>query len=290
MDLKAHNLPFLRQRGRLRVYAGVDATIVIRWDGEYRQICQVGYSRDGSIRFQWPYLRIEQGIVAAVSMPGGLTGSTTINLRESGKFTSQLVKLSHHASGEALFSKTGLVHTEIRRQSFPLTGPIGRIFELHVFHPSGFKRLERLKPRRVYLEFGCGYKAPEAVIIRGEWRRKESIAEHIMPRGEVGPLTRWMHRITRTIEPVAFFAPPLTNPIQSHTLCIACSPIPLPTGATRPSVVFMGGFENHEVPPERAGEPLLLKDFLVAMFPTASDDEVRKRVGSIDMVTDPADE
>ena len=288
MDLEAHNRPFLRQRGRLRLYAGFDATVAVRAGEQYHQVCQVGFSGDGSIRLQWPYLRVGEGIVAAAHVPDGMIGSTTITLHEQGKFTSQLVKLSHHTSGEAAFSQTGKVRTEVRRQSFPLTGPIGRIFELHVFYPDKFKPLERLKRGRIYLGFDFGDAMPNAVIVRGEWRRKESISENTAGRGDVGPLTQWADRRTRAVEPVAFFAPPLNGPLQTHLLCVTSAVIPLPTGAREPGIILMAGLDYHEVPPERAGEPLVLKDLLIAMYPTHSSEEFRRRVGTIDLSVDPA--
>src|SRR5206468_693592 len=119
----------------------------------------------------------------------------TLRLSETGKFTSQLVKCSHHTSGEALFSKTGYVRSEIRRQSFPLTGPSGRIFELHVFFPDQFKRLERLKDQRLYLCF-WHTRCRDAIMILGEWRTKQWILENAGQGGLVGPETRWMNRRT----------------------------------------------------------------------------------------------
>lgn len=97
-DIAEHNSQFLRSRGRLRVFCAPDATILVRGGGEVRQVCQIGYSSDGSVRVQWPYVRIRQGIVAPVVIPS-VSGSMTIDLRATGRFTSQLVKFSHHASG-----------------------------------------------------------------------------------------------------------------------------------------------------------------------------------------------
>ena len=127
--LSRHNGQFIRQRGRLKVFSAGDATIAVR-SGEYvHQICQIGFSLDGSIRVQWPYLAVGQGILAAVPIPEG-GGSVTLELTELGRFTSQLVKFSHHTSGAAHFSKTKYTSNEVRRRTFRLDTTIGRIFEL----------------------------------------------------------------------------------------------------------------------------------------------------------------
>jgi hypothetical protein len=141
-DIVAHNQRHLRQKGRLKMFSASTATLSIRHADEYRQICQIGFNGDGSIRVAWPYLPVEQGIVAACEIPVGST-SQRIELQHTGKFTSQRVKFSHHTSGQAHFSLTGRTSNEIRRPSFPLTGPIGRIFELTAVFPAGFSPLAR---------------------------------------------------------------------------------------------------------------------------------------------------
>ena len=241
---------------------------------------------DGSIRIQWPYLAVRQGIVAEAEAPTGPNG--TVHLRERGKFTSQLVKFVHHVSGEAHFSLTGKVRTEVGRQSFRLDGPIGRIFELSVFYPAEFKALERLKPDRVYINFEGESDFPQAFQIRGEWRRKASVVANTLPRGvPIGPLTRWKHRESRETAPVAFLAPPLTCPIQDFVLCITCSPAPLPKGSRRSGLVLMGAFDEHEQSARMAAKPIELTRFLAAMYPTDSPEDIVRAVGSIDLHTGP---
>ena len=111
-DIAEHNSQFLRSRGRLRVFCAPDATILVRGGGEVRQVCQIGYSSDGSVRVQWPYVRIRQGIVAPVVIPSG-SGSMTIDLRATGRFTSQLVKFSSRIWRDAFrpLGRLGRVHT-----------------------------------------------------------------------------------------------------------------------------------------------------------------------------------
>jgi hypothetical protein len=184
MNLLEHNRRFLRRKGRLRVYAAADATVGILTRAGYFQLCQIGYARDGSIRVQWPYLAVQQGIVATFELPPeGESSSYTIPMQECGKFTSQLVKYSHHTSGATHFNLTGRTTNEVRRESFPLIGPIGYVFQLEVFYPEGFKTLQRLKPQRLYLVFDCRAVDATAFQVRGEWRRRSSVIENTVGTG-----------------------------------------------------------------------------------------------------------
>lgn len=282
LNFAEHNCHFLRQKGRFRFYSASNATVLIRWQGEWRQMCLLGFGSDGSVRVQWPYLAVEQGIVAEAEIPPGAGRSTRVHLRERGKFTSQLVKFSHHVSGVAHFSLTGRVKTDVRRRSFPLNGPIGRLFELTVYFPAGFKRLDHPKRNRVYLQFTADDRLAPCLQIRGEWRRKADIVEHTIPsRATVGPQTTWRHRSSGEESPVYFMGPLLECPISTHVLCVTCCPAPVPNGARRPGLVFMGGFDHHET--TGASKPMELRRFLSAMFPTASSESVRRTIGSIDL-------
>jgi|GEM_PF-2426929 len=289
-EIIKHDSAFVRQKGRLRLFVASTTTISFSAEGEHRQICQVGFNSDGSIRIAWPYLAVQQGIVSRCEIPAD-GQSHTVELREQGKFTSQLVKFSHHTTGQAHFNLSGRTTNEIRRDSFPLTGPIGRIFELTATIPRGFKELTRLKRDRLYVDFTGKNGFPNAVQIRGEWRRKADTVANTWPkRGSVGPVTMRRHRATGEIAPVAFIAPPLACPIQTHLLWLTCHPAPLPNGATRSGIIFIGGFDGHESTARSASTPVHLNRFLSAMFPTSSSEDVQRAVGSIDLTVDALDD
>lgn len=282
-EIIRHDLAFLRQKGRLKVFAAATATISFSVEGDHRQICQVGFNSDGSIRVAWPYIAVDQGIVSRCEIPPD-GKSHTVEMQDQGKFTSQLVKFSHHVSGRAHFNLSGKTTSEVKRQSFPLTGPIGRVFELTATFPAKFKELSRLKRDRVYINFTGHTHFPEAIQIRGEWRRKTDTVANSWPKNsQVGPVTMRRHKATGETAPAAFFAPPLGCSLQTHLLWLTCHPAPLPNGATRPGIVFIGGFDEHESTSRGTSVPGQLNRFLSAMFPTSSSDEVRRAVGSIDL-------
>jgi hypothetical protein len=277
--LDRHNQQFLRQRGRFRLFAASDATIVLATRAGVFQVCQLGFSKDGSFRCAWPYLPIKQGIVAEVSFPA-TKGPMTFSLNERGKFTSQLVKFSHHRSGIAQFSLTGKVRNDVRRESFPLTGPIGRLFELHCFFPSAFKPLTRLKPNRLYLPFVGDLPTDSAFMIRGEWRRKGE--GPVLGNGDVGPVSRFLHRRTGEEGTMINYGPPLDNPNKTHVVNVIGHSGSIPAGASEAGIVFLGGFDHHEVGPR---DPIdgIIKGGLAAMYPAGGDADMRTRIGSIDV-------
>jgi hypothetical protein len=289
VDIEGHNTRFLRQRGRLKLFVAESATIAARLPSGYTQLCQVGYLRDGSIWIECPYLAVAQGIVAELKIPPNERSPTTYDLTSVGRFTGRPVKLSHHWSGLALFSKTAQVRSEIRREAFPLSGPIGRIFEFHVFLPHKFKHLTRLKPKRLYLDFSAGEAVPEALLVRAEWRRKQGILENTDRKGgTVGPRTTWMTKRTGLVEPVAFFGAPLAYRVSDHVLCVSCTAVPLPHNVTEPGFVLMGGYDVHERQEGEDPDAQRIHGCLLAMYPTKATDDVLARIGSIDLDLGPA--
>ena len=156
----------------------------------------------------------------------------------------------------------------------------GRIFELTTINPLAFKPLTRLKHNRLYVNFTGKDIFPDALQIRGEWRRKEELiqAGHVK-RASIGPATMRLHKPSGELAPVFFVAPPLDSPIRDHLLMVTCHPAAIPTGASKPGIIFMGAFDPHVGAPPSAS----VARFLTAMFPTTSTEEVRRAVGTIDL-------
>ena len=233
---------------------------------------------------QWPYFPVGQGIVASVQLPTS-GGSVEVKLTEAGRFTSQLVKFSHHTSGAAHFNKTKYTSNEVRRQTFRLDTTIGRIFELSIWRPEAFKPLQRFKPGRLYLIFDFGNAVPTAVPVKGEWLRKEGVVKNSdRKRSSIGPSTSWKHRHTGVEEAVAFFAPPLDYSIQDYLLGVTCQEIDPPDGAVDAGAVFLGAFDAHERPEGTAPERVPMGGCLIAMYPTSAQEATVSRVGTIDLV------
>lgn len=281
--LEQHNERFLRQHGRLRVFAAGEATVLLGMGNNWHQLCQMGFARDGSFHIAWPYLPVHDGIVAEVTFPKhGSPGPVTLNLTEKGRFTSQLVKFSHHTSGIAQFSLTGGARGDVRRTSFRLNGPLGHLFQIQCQQPTAFKALSRLKSKRLYLAFYAPNLGEADFLLAGDWTRKRAILENTVGPGNVGPLALHKNRHTGAQGPMFFWSPPLESPLEPHMLAIVGGAVPRPQGAVEPGIVLLGGFDEHEVQPGEDRQSRV-RAGLVAMYPVKSSDELRQRLGSIDI-------
>lgn len=145
---------FTRSYKNLRYVAAARVTVTVgAYDAEY-QICQITFSQgDGSIFVSFPYLREQPGLLSIATFPEDQTGSVTLSYGAEARSTSHLVKYSHHPDGLALFSQDGKIRSEVRRRSFRLHGPLGHLFQLHVYWPSGYTPFIRRARRsdRVYV-------------------------------------------------------------------------------------------------------------------------------------------
>ncbi len=287
-DIVSHNQRFLRQKGRLRVYAAAEATLVLGSDAGWCQLCQMGFSSDGSFHVAWPYLAVSEGIVAEVDFPANHTaGPATLSLTEKGRFTTQRVKYSHHRSGLAQFSLTGKVRNDVRRKSFPLTGPIGQLFHLQCHSPAAFKALGRLKPHRLYITFLVAGPQPADFLIRGGWHRKDAIVANIYGAGRVGPVAPYKDRRSGEEGPMTFWSPPLECPVADHIIGVLGDPVAAPTGMEEPGLVLLGGLDEHESPIGGPPAPPI-RGGLAAMYPVRLSEDMRRALGTIDLDTETA--
>jgi hypothetical protein len=222
-------------------------------------------------------------MVADVSFVGQNSAQMTLNFTERGRFTSQLVKFSHHTSGVALFSLTGRARSDVRRQSFRLDGPIGRLFHLTIATPIAFKPLMRLKAKRAYLVLAFPYLDVPCIEISGEWRRKADVVANVEGKGNVGPVSKVRDRRTGEDRTCIFLGAPLDSPVEQHVVMVSGLPVAPPAGVVEPSVIFIGGHDPHEVQSGQARDEASSKGALAALYPTHGSEDMKKRVGSIDL-------
>ncbi len=116
------------------------------------RVLKLLFGRDGSIYVTFPGLTISEGIAAPVTVP---PGEQFLNINMTAKQTGHVVKYSHHASGEALFSLTRKVRTEaeLRRNIAPLTTFTGTLFVMQIQDMSAFVGPGKSKAPSVDLAF-----------------------------------------------------------------------------------------------------------------------------------------
>lgn len=276
------NRRFRVQEGRVQYFAARMAVFVV---GDYEsrhQICQIIFNKkDGSIFLSTPYFGSGSGVVSNARI--GTGPPFTLHLEDGGKVTSHLVKLSHHPDGRVHFSQSGKVKTEIVRESFPLVGSIGKVFELHVYHPREFEPVNpaEQKSDRVYLWNIFRRGLPSAITVVGEWRRKADIAANMEPpTGVVPPVTRVKHRKTGVESLVSLLGQPPEWPLRDHVLMLSCHPTTPLENIAQKTMVLTAGWDPHEV--KEVGTEIKQTGCLVWLYPHHDAEELAKKIGSID--------
>lgn len=280
---------FEEHEGHLRFVSAERGVVVVSTALAHYKLCQIVFAKnDGSVFVTFPYFKRSQGIVSRIEIPAGSKPPFTFDLAEYGRTTSHLVKFSHHASGEALFSQSGKVRTEIRRASFPLATTIGQLFDLHAYWLSGFELLDpaKVKGGRPYLRFVFEGDPPPGVVISADWRRKRDIEANLdPPTGNAGPRATIKSRRTGNVGQVLFLGQPPGWPLRDHLLLVECSRTELPKGqGDHPTFIFLGGWDPHEGPDAR-GE-VVQSGCLVCLYPAMSPEELQEKIGTIDLEGD----
>ncbi len=239
---------------------------------------QVVFGDDGSLYIAFPYFRHRTGILCASHIPATGTRQSQVNLERGGKVTSHLVKYSHHASGEALFSQTGKITTAIRRKSISLYKQHGHIFSLLV---QGLQALEGAHPvkdamtssKRAIVDFAVDHAEPVKFV--GRWFDVNKMRFN-GPTSSVGPTIPMMDA-DRELTSACMVASPAQN--AGHVLAIACVPIPK-LGPEPEMFLFYGGFD----PPEVMNDLTKEAGFLAFLYPVSEAEKMRERLGTVDYI------
>jgi hypothetical protein len=235
--------------GRLSFFRSEQIVLVVHTQAAAYKICRLSFGADGSIYVSFPYCREKKGILNFIERKG--PGPQTIDLSAGGRPVSTDVKFSHHTSGIVQLGKTNVLHDGPRRTSFRLDGPIGFLFDLHVFRPDGFDGFQQPRRKDLALGFHFAEGIPSAVHINAQWRRRRDILANARPAGgSVAATTTVMHRASGRIHPVYFVGQPARSPLQQHVIMLSGGAVPLPAGADRSGMVFLGGWNPHESTPD----------------------------------------
>lgn len=270
----------------LRYHAAVSTTVTGGDAYSEHKLCQIKFSRrDGSVFLSFPYLERATGLLSEATFLSPPPGRVTASFGEAARSTSHLVKFSHHPDGQALFSQDGRVRSEVRRQSFRLDGPIGHLFQLHIYNPRGFARVttDRRKPERLVLRSIFTDGLPGAVTVHAEWRRKQDIVESIDPPGyAAGPRTDVIQHSTGARFTVFFLGQPEGFPLQEHVLLVSVSTAPTLPNRTSTGLVLLAAYDAHEQLP--ASPPVVHTGCLIAFYPAEGLDELAARCASVDLL------
>lgn len=114
---------------RVNVYASDRYVIAASVNGISYKLFQITFAKsDSSLFIIFPYLKGCGGRLGVVTIPKGSNYFKIFNVGKDFPVTSHLVKYSHHPSGQAHFSLSGKVLTDVRKKSVPLSLANGHIF------------------------------------------------------------------------------------------------------------------------------------------------------------------
>ena len=226
--------------------------------------------------------RKSSDVVVDPESPATGRAESFVSLEQGGKVASHLAKYSHHPSGLALFSQTGKIRSEVRRQSVPLDTHEGHLFTvlingLHVFNRASGRRDEpQITPQRAVLTFELPPDSAEygTLKIVGRWADVTRL-RFSTPTDTAGPFIP-------TIHPTGDqrFAAALANPAVGthHVLLLTCAVIPR-LGTSGEMLMFFGGFDARDVMDDTSKEA----GFLAFTYPASDAAELRQRLGSVDL-------
>jgi hypothetical protein len=242
--------------------------------------------RDGSVFVTFPYFEHTTGIVSVVTAPGG-SRSATLDLQPKGKVSSHLVKYSHHPDGTALFSQDGRVRSLIRKQSVPLAEMDGHLFTIHAHGLMKFREADKADAedkapnvKRTDLTFRFIDQQPESLKFLGQMFSVGSLVRKTSD-GLIKP-QMWLRDPGQKDVPAFVCAAP--DGVLAHScLLISCESLPRLDQSRESSLLFLGGFDESVVVRDR-GRPT---SCLALSYPLDNADELRRRIGSIDLVPPP---
>ncbi|NGO54103.1 hypothetical protein [Allomesorhizobium camelthorni] len=250
------------------------------------KLFQILFSDDGSMYVNFPYYRKTTGFAGKLQIPAGSV-SHQVNLTDCAKLTSHLVKYAHHLSGQAHFSLTGKVKTEIKKQSVPIQELNGHIFTAMLQGIDGFEQANGKKydhgwsDKRTTVEFNLGTIPIETIKFVAIMQPLHETVKGVRPipnSNAIGP--KFVY--PKEGEPGLGFllAPPESNPLAGHILQLRLHMIPhLDAKEDRSFFMLMGGFD----PLEKIHDTTQSAECLVLSYPAENVDELKKAIGSIDL-------
>ncbi len=253
--------------------------------GQHKVLQLVFQKRDGSVFVAFPYYKYSSGLVTVATVPAADPSASDegvqVELKPGGKVTSHLVKYAHHPDGEAHFSQTGKVITQVRRKAVPLDEAGGHLFTTHLVGYTEFMPVtlaESRRPpeaKRTLLNFEFA-NTPRAIKIVG----RLFTADSLKFEGQVPPMPGPVPTVDQDgVTRFAFLASPPEGWGGDHRIVMLTAeewtPTDRPTG---PHLSLIGGFD----PPEIARNPTKATTVLALSYPIDSPEELQRDLGSID--------
>ena len=260
--------------------------IITKSNSIKHKLFQIIFNKKGCLFINFPYYKNSKGIVSIVKFPANIHGPTDLSLEPDGKVTSHLVKYTHHIDGEAHFSQTGKVKTEIRKKAIPLHEIEGHIFTIMLQGVECFDKVKQRNNRKLnYVTLSLDLKStdPDAIKIVGQLYSHNELINKFSPKtraSEIGPKAD-INRSGTNYKGI-LLSSPLTNPSKDKILLLTSEPIPRIDESEDSALTFIGGFDPHST----VEDLKISTSFLALSYPLTTQDfeKLKDRLGSIDLL------
>ncbi len=199
-----------------------------------------------------------------------------------------LVKYTHHASGEALFSQTGKVRSLIRKQSVPLSEVYGHLFTVHIQGLRSFKVADARddgdrspNPKRTMLTNNWTGDVPDSYKYVARVYAWEALKADLAPGSRIHPNMRLVGD-GRALDAFTC-APPIGLPGDGRVVIVTCEPTARLDRTRQSSLVFLGGFD----PYDRVNDLNQPSTFLAFSYPIENAQALAAAIGSVDLTPHP---
>lgn len=248
--------------------------------GNRHKVLQVLFGKkDGTVYATFPYFKYKQGLITRVRLPTSHPKGD-ISLEENGKVTSKIVKFAHHPSGEAHFSLSGQVRTEIKKLDMPLHRAEGHLFSFYFRELTQFdlvtdNDMNKQNLNQTVLTFKLGESDLSGYRIVAWWQKASTLL-HKAITSHHGPTVTF--RTNNNVITEGF----LTNqpqgwPLEDYVLLVTCQEALQDDTSRNPLQIFIAGFHS---PFEPFGQSTSL---LSALYPANDYELLLKKLGSIDL-------
>lgn len=247
--------------------------VVAEQGGNRHRLIKVHFQRDGSVFVYFPGFTLTNGLLGILRSTR--MGSENVNLADGpfSRITSNMVKLAHHSDGEAHFSQTGKVLTEVRRKSVPLDRQTGHLFTIQFQNLSTLKRVDKTQDEEEILLLESNVHAFKLVAARYP-------LHSLNDGGGVGMETSTLVKYPDGwVRPTVASIPPAGYRFDDVVLLLRIESIPPLTTDRSSQLICLAGFD----PPEVALDPARHTEFLAFAYPNFGPASLRKRIKSIDL-------
>jgi hypothetical protein len=256
-------------------------------NGVRSKIFSVFFFRELGFFVHLGYFSPCHALLGCYTVGGSGSPRTTINLESGGKVSTHGFKYSHHASGEAHFSQSGQIRTEVKNITTPLSLKLGHVFTIIFGGIRSFAQIESRDKKvpsanRTVLNFRFDDASFPPGKVIGWWYPLDAVRVSEFAEGNPWqPKQVTLRAQDGRLLPGFLTTPPIDWGWSGYGLLLTVDPIRKPSSSLEAFLLFQGGVS---VARNETGN-ILSETFIAAMFADRTDDLVRltDELGTLDL-------